>query len=338
MIKLILSLVAIHGALGIPRASTLRYGVPARNAFEGTRDFFNTASQTPVAALPGTRNLASKRQLPNLRPIPGLNQNNAVQEEVLEVAVAPENSELPQHEYHDGYFRRPIANYRASNVRQQPEYRGYDYQKPESEGYAYQKPESQGYDYPKPESKGYEYPKPESQGYDYPRPDNQGGESQQPESIGYGYQKPSTQTPYYYYPPVPAPGAGIRFPPEAGSNIYETVIGPNFPQPESGQDILSTGIGASRLPTSNSQSPVILPPGTTSKIEDNRGQYSHGFSGPDGTQVQESGHLITTNGGWEYVIAKEGSYSYTSPEGIPIHIGYVADDNGFRITSQRFGR
>ncbi|XP_046737120.1 pollen-specific leucine-rich repeat extensin-like protein 1 [Diprion similis] len=337
--QLILSLVAIHGALARPEPPILQYGVPAENGLEA----FDTASTTPVAELPGTRNLEAKSQLPDLPPAPEISQSNAAQEEVLEVAVAPENSELPQQEYIEGYFTKPI-DYNRTEDYQKPESQGYDYQKPESQGYDYQKPENQGYDYPKPESQGYDYPKPESQGYDYPKPDNQDGESQQPESVGYEYQTPTAKTPYYHYPPIPAPGAGSSFLPEAGSNIQETVIEPDSQSPslpgssESGEQILSTGDSTPSPPTSGSQSPVVIPPGSMIKIEDGRGQYSHGFSAPDGTQVQESGHLITTNGGWEYVIAKEGSYSYTSPEGIPIRVGYVADDNGFRITSRSFGR
>lgn len=51
----------------------------------------------------------------------------------------------------------------------------------------------------------------------------------------------------------------------------------------------------------------------------------------EGTQVSEQGTLITTNGGWEYVIAKKGSYSYTSPEGQKITVHYIADHNGYRV-------
>lgn len=58
------------------------------------------------------------------------------------------------------------------------------------------------------------------------------------------------------------------------------------------------------------------------------------FSDDKGTQVSEQGRLITTNGGWEYVVAKTGSYSYISPEGIPITVDYIADENGFRATGK----
>nr|CAD7440957.1 unnamed protein product [Timema bartmani] len=56
------------------------------------------------------------------------------------------------------------------------------------------------------------------------------------------------------------------------------------------------------------------------------------FSDQNGTTVSEQGHLTLTNEGWESVIVKEGSYSYISPEGIPVSVSYIADEKGFRAT------
>ncbi|CAG2058720.1 unnamed protein product [Timema podura] len=56
------------------------------------------------------------------------------------------------------------------------------------------------------------------------------------------------------------------------------------------------------------------------------------FSDQNGTTVSEQGRLTLTNEGWESVIVKEGSYSYVSPEGIPVSVSYIADEKGFRAT------
>nr|CAD7454034.1 unnamed protein product [Timema tahoe] len=56
------------------------------------------------------------------------------------------------------------------------------------------------------------------------------------------------------------------------------------------------------------------------------------FSDQNGTTVSEQGRLTLTNEGWESVIVKEGSYSYISPEGIPVSVSCIADEKGFRAT------
>ncbi|XP_066996255.2 endocuticle structural protein SgAbd-6 [Anabrus simplex] len=75
---------------------------------------------------------------------------------------------------------------------------------------------------------------------------------------------------------------------------------------------------------------VHLSQGQVVDIRDASGQYSHGYSGNDGTKLSEQGSLLSTNDGWETVIVKKGSYSYVSPEGKQITVNYVADDKGFR--------
>ncbi|XP_069700747.1 larval cuticle protein LCP-22-like [Periplaneta americana] len=80
-----------------------------------------------------------------------------------------------------------------------------------------------------------------------------------------------------------------------------------------------------------SRNEIVLPPGSRLSLTDNLGQFSHGFS-DNGTVVSEQGRLLNTNDDWEAVIVKKGFYSYVSPEGIPIKVSYVADENGFRPT------
>jgi hypothetical protein len=50
----------------------------------------------------------------------------------------------------------------------------------------------------------------------------------------------------------------------------------------------------------------------------------------DGTTVNEQGALKPTADGTDNVLVKQGSFSYTSPEGNPIQLTYVADEFGFR--------
>lgn len=86
------------------------------------------------------------------------------------------------------------------------------------------------------------------------------------------------------------------------------------------------------IPSANPQTGTIqLPENTRVNIIDDKNQYTNGFSLPDGTKVTEQGKLISTDDGWEYVIAKKGSYQYVSPEGTPIKVNWVADENGFRV-------
>lgn len=75
---------------------------------------------------------------------------------------------------------------------------------------------------------------------------------------------------------------------------------------------------------------ISLPVNSLVSIIDDKNQYTNGFSLDDGTKVAEQGKLISTDDGWEYVIAKKGSYEYVSPDGTPIKVKWIADENGFR--------
>ncbi|XP_047986781.1 endocuticle structural glycoprotein SgAbd-2-like [Leguminivora glycinivorella] len=60
------------------------------------------------------------------------------------------------------------------------------------------------------------------------------------------------------------------------------------------------------------------------------GSYQYSYETGNGIAAQEQGYL--KNAGVKDAEAQvaQGSYSYTSPEGIPITVTYVADENGFR--------
>ncbi|XP_054738896.1 uncharacterized protein LOC129244988 isoform X1 [Anastrepha obliqua] len=61
------------------------------------------------------------------------------------------------------------------------------------------------------------------------------------------------------------------------------------------------------------------------------GSFSYGYASADGTTAQAQGYVKNLGLG-EDVEAQvvQGSYSYTSPEGTPITVRYIADENGFR--------
>ncbi|KAG8283754.1 hypothetical protein J6590_011124 [Homalodisca vitripennis] len=65
---------------------------------------------------------------------------------------------------------------------------------------------------------------------------------------------------------------------------------------------------------------------------DDHGQFSSQYQSADGATVQETGFLKPTNDKTDYVLAKQGSFSYTSPEGVPVQVVYTADEYGFHPT------
>ncbi|XP_015375796.1 PREDICTED: uncharacterized protein LOC107170242 [Diuraphis noxia] len=63
------------------------------------------------------------------------------------------------------------------------------------------------------------------------------------------------------------------------------------------------------------------------------GSYTFSYQSADGTQRQESGGLrYPAVQGYPPVMAVQGSYSAITPEGIPIEVAYVADENGYQPT------
>ncbi|GLV48674.1 hypothetical protein CBL_06058 [Carabus blaptoides fortunei] len=58
------------------------------------------------------------------------------------------------------------------------------------------------------------------------------------------------------------------------------------------------------------------------------GSYRYSYTSGDGKAVEESGYLKNAGSANEAENV-QGSFSYTSPEGQPIRVTYVADENGF---------
>ncbi|KAG7299471.1 hypothetical protein JYU34_016432 [Plutella xylostella] len=72
----------------------------------------------------------------------------------------------------------------------------------------------------------------------------------------------------------------------------------------------------------------------SNEVPTGTGTYAFSFSTGDGKQAQESGFLkdayIDNNGEPQGTQVVQGSYAYIAPDGTPIQVSYVADENGFR--------
>lgn len=64
--------------------------------------------------------------------------------------------------------------------------------------------------------------------------------------------------------------------------------------------------------------------------EVNPDSFQYAYETSNGIRAQESGQLRQI--GRDAAIVTQGSYSYISPEGEPVSISYIADENGFQPT------
>ncbi|XP_037978546.2 endocuticle structural glycoprotein SgAbd-2 [Plutella xylostella] len=60
------------------------------------------------------------------------------------------------------------------------------------------------------------------------------------------------------------------------------------------------------------------------------GSYQYSYETGNGIAAQEQGYLKNAGVKDQEAQVAQGSYSYTSPEGIPITLTYTADENGFQ--------
>ncbi|KAG8227907.1 hypothetical protein J437_LFUL011835 [Ladona fulva] len=64
-------------------------------------------------------------------------------------------------------------------------------------------------------------------------------------------------------------------------------------------------------------------------IRSDSGAFSVSFADSEGSTFQEEGSIKNLpNSG--IVLVKKGSFSYTGPDGVPVKLSYVADENGFQ--------
>jgi len=66
-------------------------------------------------------------------------------------------------------------------------------------------------------------------------------------------------------------------------------------------------------------------------VYDSNGQFSLNYQLDDGTSQTRQGTLVLNDEGDDYVMIQKGSYSYMSPEGVPVRVSYVADKDGFKM-------
>ncbi|KAM3962307.1 cuticular protein RR-1 motif 32 [Aphomia sociella] len=60
------------------------------------------------------------------------------------------------------------------------------------------------------------------------------------------------------------------------------------------------------------------------------GDYEYSYETGNGIAAQERGYLKNAGSKDAEAQVAEGSFSYTSPEGVPIQLTYIADEFGFR--------
>ncbi|KAL1138386.1 hypothetical protein AAG570_008450 [Ranatra chinensis] len=60
------------------------------------------------------------------------------------------------------------------------------------------------------------------------------------------------------------------------------------------------------------------------------GSYQYSYATGNGINVEESGYLKNPGTQDEAQVA-QGGFSYTAPDGTPIQIKYLADDEGFKV-------
>ncbi|KOB67640.1 putative cuticle protein [Operophtera brumata] len=99
--------------------------------------------------------------------------------------------------------------------------------------------------------------------------------------------------------------------------VYPTYAPPSYPTPS---PVIR--------PSQDARSANIIKQGNEIQPD---GSYQYYYETDNGIAAQEQGSPRNL-GGNPPVVAEvaQGSYSYTSPEGVPVSITYVADENGFQ--------
>ncbi|XP_046393105.1 larval cuticle protein 65Ag1-like [Ischnura elegans] len=75
---------------------------------------------------------------------------------------------------------------------------------------------------------------------------------------------------------------------------------------------------------------TVVPVLERDETRDEAGQFTLRYVTGDGITVNEVGRLVENDEGDGHVLVKEGSYTYTSPEGQTFTVTYTSDKQGFR--------
>lgn len=78
----------------------------------------------------------------------------------------------------------------------------------------------------------------------------------------------------------------------------------------------------------------VIPVLERTEVTDERGQFALRYRSADGTVFSESGALKPTADGKDYVLVKEGEYSFIADDGKVYRTKYVADEKGFRAEGE----
>uniref|UniRef100_A0A1B6IQI6 Uncharacterized protein n=1 Tax=Homalodisca liturata TaxID=320908 RepID=A0A1B6IQI6_9HEMI len=65
---------------------------------------------------------------------------------------------------------------------------------------------------------------------------------------------------------------------------------------------------------------------------DDAGQFASSYQSSDSQVIHQVGKLAPNQKKDGLVLLLEGSYAYTSPEGVPVVVKYVADETGYHPT------
>ncbi|XP_045593223.2 cuticle protein AMP1A-like [Procambarus clarkii] len=80
---------------------------------------------------------------------------------------------------------------------------------------------------------------------------------------------------------------------------------------------------------SSAESVEVVPILRDDRVHEEDGRYSFDVETGNGIVLSQSG----SPDGPEGTIVKSGSYSYTAPDGTPVHVTFVANENGYQPQS-----
>lgn len=92
--------------------------------------------------------------------------------------------------------------------------------------------------------------------------------------------------------------------------------------------ILALAAVASAQQFSNEQPPIAILRQSSDASPD--GSYAFSFEAENGIAAQESGAPGPLNEEGQAAVVAQGQYRYTAPDGTPVDISYVANENGFQ--------